>query len=401
MASGQICVPPKRCSLASKQPPRHSLFGTYRSLLNVILLFILPDLGILQVASSVIKTSSGTVSSSTKSTLSTSLNTTTVSTPAALPTLATIANHTTITSSANFTAVPANIRSTASRAKASVSTSTLAIIETSAAKPRADSLTPNFFYDGPLEVRCKPKTWVLQHMFIPVTTGATTVDPNQFGISAENLATALILPRKRYNEVFSKDSEDWSVFGYIQTNQKDTAVLPGEQRLCSSRYIAARCEFLYGCSCTAVLRNPTLQDINFPVHRHDFQHAINGIPNAVILDDRNQEWTWTVPPEIADDEVMVLRPGDPAEPRTNIANLGEPPFWLYGPRRNPPELQLGQTADVGNDNTGPFRDPFNINPNAFRTDPEQIGNFINYGMYSNFNVDPHRRRRRPPGGGAA
>ncbi|KAK6516976.1 hypothetical protein TWF506_006856 [Arthrobotrys conoides] len=363
-------------------------------------------MGMLQVASSVIKhkpdTPTGTTDSKTlmmsMHTRASTISTYTTPSPSTSTSLALL----------DFTTASDDIEPTVE--DVSTNTPELSAIETlisiANVKTRNEYLTPSFFYSEPLKVQCrKSPAWIIEHLIIPFATGEKSLHSykDQFDLNANQITILTHSITQAYKDFVSRGSKDGLTTRYDATFREwvsrqtascrgtigcrcdqdtgkvitNTEIKERTKNKCKLLWRAAECTLVLGCLCETILRQPVLGDINFPAILDDFRHAINDIPQSVILAGGNQGWSWNVPLEITDGEAVTIRPGDPVPERTNIAPPGQPPFWLYGPPRN---RNLG-LSHLGVDEPEPER---------LRIDPIlQAWSFINYF------ADPPDKR--PPG----
>ncbi|KAF3239631.1 hypothetical protein TWF128_011735 [Orbilia oligospora] len=374
-----------------------------RVFLNIFILSIFLDIGVPQVASVIIPPRPSSVTDSHSemtSTLTTASCTTPLSyTSPAFPidVMANL-NHTTLPPKENLTVVSGNIISMVSKledeasASAGTNTSNSSAIEKSNVTTRNEYLKPSFFYSEPLRISCSATNNNLVRFFNrqmrSILSGEKDAELASLGLSPGEIKLG-IRPFKRQYEMFLKrggglpppNMQDVHLRKYLWRRRlwecrsddgcicdQDTGkiVMPqyrGEGSHCRKSINVAACVIIF----------------DFPVIPDDFKHAINEIPDSVLLSPENSGWFWTVPPEITDGEEVTIRPGDPVPPRTNIAPAGEPPFWLYGTPRNPPELRLPLSLPDDGQLGEPEPSTHTGSQSDFRVDPGRLpGLFTHY-----------------------
>ncbi|KAK6534102.1 hypothetical protein TWF281_005440 [Arthrobotrys megalospora] len=325
------------CRTLSVKPSfgsRTQISSTQQLFANLILLIGFLNL-VLHVGSTPVEPTSQV------SNLSTSL-----STSSAFPSLIPTTNTTTPTIDTNSTYTRHNSNPTAAKHDEDAIAPNAAAVETS--KVEAREITPSFFYSGEMSIRCNDRAWVYDRLIVPLLQNPGQPPMAPFSQADWTKVTKVI--RTNYRKLAGTPDERkdmMEVLGRWQAYCTNTcscdpetgkliappprvgAGAAGAAGNCLQDYQAMRCSVLFGCWCWAQLGQPDSSGLDSFFLFEDFQHAINGIPQTVV--NANPGWGWRVPAEFAEYPNQILRPGDPAVPRTNLAAPGEPPYWFYDP----------------------------------------------------------------------
>ncbi|KAK6536087.1 hypothetical protein TWF281_000333 [Arthrobotrys megalospora] len=177
-------------------------------------------------------------------------------------------------------------------------------------------VSPTFFYQGPLKVKCQsPETaWPVMKNYAEHPDAAppeSEIPADKWESSMRNIRAVMKAlggaGHSRIETVIRIAQEgckecDCDPEGGLIANPSSN-----QYSGCLNSWQANRCVRLYACYCSTRLGQPQINEENLLTPLQEFQNAINQIPGSVLYDRANANWAWRVDPAIATGPRQILQ----------------------------------------------------------------------------------------------